>query len=86
VLVGGYAVRLSGRNNDVMSIPQSPVPGVGAVPGPPRPGGAEASADEARERLEQLEASPDASPAEVADALDEVRDALRRGLSDSGTG
>ena len=69
-----------------MSIPQSPVPGAGPVPGPVQPGGADASVAEAQARLEQLEASPDASPAEVADALDEVRDALRRGLSDSGTG
>ena len=69
-----------------MSTPQSPVPGAGPVPGPAQPGGADASVAEAQARLEQLEATPDASPAEVADALDEVRDALRRGLSDSGTG
>jgi hypothetical protein len=69
-----------------MSSPQSPVPGTAPIPGPPQPGGADASIDAARARLEQLEDSPDASPAEVADALDEVRDALRRGLSDSGTG
>lgn len=72
-----------------MSSPQSPapgaVPGAAPVPGPPPAGGAEASVAEARARLEQLEATPDAPPAEVADALDEVRDALRRGLSDSGT-
>jgi hypothetical protein len=58
------------------------------MPGPsqPRPGGnADASIAEARARLERLEADPEASPAQVADALEEVRDLLRRGLSDSGT-
>jgi hypothetical protein len=68
-----------------MSTPQPPVPGAGPVPCPSQPDGAEASVAEAQARLEQLEATPDAAPAEVADALDEVRDALRRGLSDSGT-
>ncbi len=68
-----------------MSTPQPPAPGAGPVPGPPQPGGADASVAEARARLEELEASPDASPSDVADALDAVRDALRRGLSDSGT-
>ena len=69
----------------MMSSPQSPVPGAAPVPGPPQSGSAEASVAEAQARLEQLEASQDAAPADVADALDEVRDALRRGLSDSGT-
>ena len=66
-----------------MSSPQPPVPG----PPRPQPGGSpEERLAEARQRLEQLEADPGASPAQVADALEEVRDLLRRGLSESGTG